>query len=156
MDSPTLIDSRAFVAQMRGERYGSFLIHGAPLGGKTSFAQQLATLENGVYLDVLELVAQDAALAARVDVLDEKWLENLARQQAANGAGLVVLDEWDFLLPLWGDDLAPLLQIIARLQLPARTVLLWVLSSRPELESATLPRSDGVARVLKLEQIAAL
>ena len=147
----TLLDIRAFVAFMRRERFRSFVIHGAPLGGKSTFARQLAEIESGVYVDVLRLVSEDAELAARVDELDENWLEDLAGKAVSDGASFVVMDEWDFLIPVWGGDIKPLLHRLDRLRLQCPVA--WVLTTRKEIEEATLTRADGATRVLELTEI---
>lgn len=149
----TLLDIRTFVSTMRGERFSSFVIHGTPLG-KSTFARRLAETESGLYVDVLARVAEDKELSKKVDILDEAWLEELAREVAKSGASLLVLDEWEFLIPVWGSDITPFLQRLARLHLPC--VVAWVLTTRPKLEEANLQRADGVSRVLKLEEIQAI
>lgn len=149
----TLLDIRDFLSAMRGERFGSFVVHGGARS-KSTFARRLAELEGGVYVDVLARVAEDKTLSAQVDLLDEEWLEGLAREAADPTVPLLVLDEWEFLTPIWGDDITPLLQRLARLHLPC--VTMWATVTRPEVEEAILTRADGESRVLKLEGIRAV
>jgi len=156
MSTSSLKNIREYISNLRGARYRSLIIHGAALGGKSTFARRLAEVENGVYVDVLSRVADDAELSARVDELDEEWLEQLAHESAATGAPLVVIDEWDFLIPTWGDSIATFIQRIGPLYLEGTVVIVWVLSSRAELENPILPPDKSEGRILALEEIASL
>jgi len=156
MTSSTPINIREYVAKLRGARYRSFIIHGAPLRGKSTFARRLAEAEGGVYVDVLAQVADDAELSARVDELDEAWLEQRARGIAATGAPLVVMDGWDFLIPIWGDNIQTLIERIGPLYIEGTVIVAWVMSSRPELKNPILPPDRSAGRILALEEIANL
>jgi hypothetical protein len=151
----TLLDIRSFVAQQRAERFRAFLIHGDPLSGKTTFARRMAQECGGQYIDVLDLVANDVELCECVDTLDTAWLGEQARAAIDGGASLVVLDEFDWLFPIWG-DLGPFVQMVDRFYTAAPGVAAWVSLSHRAFGQASLSRADGSSRVLQLGEIAAL
>jgi len=153
-DSPPLLDIRAFLEAQRRERFRAFILHGPPLCGKSRFARKLAQSAGGAYVDVLAHVAGSPELSDKVDVLDVPFLKRLAVDAAAgDSAPLVVVDEWDFLLPVWA-DLAPLVEMVRRLsQTETAAVPCFVLQSQPLLDGLSLPNTRGQNRVLRLEEI---
>ena len=152
----TLLDIHSFIAQQRAERYRAFVIHGPPLKGKSTFARRLAESEGGVYLDILSLVHEDTELSKSVDTLDAAWLEGQVRAAITGGANFVVVDEFDFLWPIWGNDIEPLLYRIERFYVEAPAVVVWVMPTHRALNDTVMPRANGVSRVLPLEGIKAL
>ena len=151
-----LIDIRRFIAEQRAERFRAFIVHGAPLSGKSRFMREVAKREDGVYMDVLSLIHDDIALSQRVDTLDAAWLEGRVRAAIDEGATFVVVDDFDFLWPIWCDDIAPLLHRIERFYTPSPAVVTWVMPSHRVLDSAVITRATGASRVLRLNEIAAL
>src|SRR4051812_29784694 len=114
-DSTGKIDMRTFVDSIRGERFRGFILHGTPLTGKSIFARKLTELIGGVYIDVLDVVARSPELTAQVDTLEPNFLKMLALDAANAGASLVLLDEFDFLVPVWGGDVGPIVEIARKL-----------------------------------------
>lgn len=154
-----LLDIRPFVAAQRKERYKAFVVHGPPEkdAERRRFAARLAALESGVYVDVLALVAASPDLAETVDVLDAAFLRQSALDAAAGGAGLVVVDEFDFLLPVWGNDLSGLQQMISILsRTDAPSVFVFAMQTRPALEAWHLTNDLGQSRILPLSSIQSL
>jgi hypothetical protein len=148
------VDMRAFVKALRGERYRSFLLHDAPLRGKSAFARKLADLEGGVYLDVLGLVADSPNLRSRVDTLDSGLLKSLALQAAGERVPLVIVDEFDFLLPVWGGEIAQVLEIVRKLSVAETPAVVgFVMQTLPALEQANLTTPSGKSRILTLEDV---
>jgi hypothetical protein len=159
-DSPPLLDIMAFLEAQRRERFRAFVIHGPPLAGKTRFARKLAETTGGIYLDVLAYVTNCPDLAQKVDLLDVPFLKRLSlavappeEHQEAGIAPLVVVDEFDFLVPIWG-DLEPFIEMVRKLSLTeTRGVMAFVLQSRPSLDGLSMPITSGRNRVLRLEEI---
>ena len=152
----TYIDIFDFIAAQRAERYQSFVVHGEPMAGKTKLARTAATRAGGLYIDVLALVNADENLCERTDTLDVAWLEQLVRGHIAAGADLIVVDEWDWLWPIWNDDLTALLRLIEKFYGDPQAVVMWVMPWHRALEGANLRRASGVSRVLALEEIASV
>ncbi len=135
------IDIRQFLQRQLGERYKTFVIHGPPLASKTKFARKLAeVIPGGVYLDMLRYVSERPELAQQV------------------GARLLLVDELDFLVPIWGDDLTEFKHMVRSLsiaQTPA--VIGFILQTRFELEEWNLPNgANNQNRILHIENIQAL
>ncbi len=154
------IDILQFLQQQQGERYKAFVIHGPPLASKTKFARKLAeVIPNGAYLDMLRYVTERSELAQQVDMIDVASLQRLVITYAADkGARLLLVDELDFLVPVWGDDLTEFKHMVRSLsvaQTPA--VIGFILQTRYELEEWNLPNgANNQNRILHLENIQAL
>ncbi len=154
------IDIRQFLQRQLGERYKTFVIHGPPLASKTKFARKLAeVIPGGVYLDMLRYVSERPELAQQVDMIDVAALQHLVITYAANaGARLLLVDELDFLVPIWGDDLTEFKHMVRSLsiaQTPA--VIGFILQTRFELEEWNLPNgANNQNRILHIENIQAL
>lgn len=152
-----LVAMSAFLKLQRGERYRAFLVHGPPHCGKSTFARKLASQAGGTYLDVLTTVATNPELAAEVDLLDAARLKRLALDAAPQEAGLVLVDEFDFLLPLWGGDLSPLMEIVRKVSPPeTQAILGFFMRTMPIFESLGLHNRAGQNRVLRLDEIQGL
>ena len=152
----SLLDIRLFVAAQRKERYKAFVVHGPPEkdAERRRFAVRLAALESGVYLDVLAQVAASTGLSETVDVLDADFLRQIALDAASGGAALVVVDEFDFLLPVWGNDISSLQQMISILsRTDTPSVIVFAMQTRPALEAWHLTNDQGQSRVLSLSTI---
>lgn len=153
-----LLDIRPFLAVQRQQQYQAFVLHAPPDkdAERRRFAAKLAALEpGGVYLDVLAHVAADPALCRTIDLLDVPFLRRLALDAAAaGGARLVVVDEFDFLAPVWGDDLAGLHELVRKLRRgETDAVLVFSLRTRPALEAWRLVNDRGQSRVLSLSSL---
>lgn len=152
----THLDIRPFLDAMRGERYRAFVIHGRPLVGKTTFARRLARLRaDAIYLDVLDLVASNREQAATVDRMDAGDLRDLALAQAEQArARLVLVDEFDFLVHVWGGDLTAFQDMVRTLpSTRTEAAIGFVMQTQPSLEEWRLVTSVGQSRVLRLEQL---
>lgn len=152
-----LLDIRAFLAVQRQEQYQAFILHAPPDKDeeRRRFAAKLAALEpDGVYLDVLARVAADPALCETIDLLDATFLRQQALDAAAGGARLIVVDEFDFLAPVWGDDLASLQELVRKLRRgETDAVLVFAMQTRPALETWRLVNEHGQSRILPLSSI---
>ena len=154
------IDMRQFLQRQQGERYKAFVIHGPPLASKTTFARKLAELTpGGVYLDMLRYVTERPELAKQVDMIDVATLQRLIIAYAADvSARLLLVDELDFLVPVWGDDLTEFKHMVRTLsaaQTP--TIIGFILQTHYELEEWKLPNgANNQNRILRIENIQAL
>ncbi len=154
------LDIRQFLQRQQGERYKAFVIHGPPLASKTKFARKLAEISpGGVYLDVLRYVIERPELAQQIDMIDVTALQRLVILYAINtGARLLLVDELDFLIPIWSDDLTEFKYMVRSLsvaQTPA--VIGFILQTRYELEEWNLPNgANNQNRILHIENIQAL
>ena len=152
-----LVDIHAFLEAQRHERYRAFILHGPPNKGKTAFARKVATMTNGAYIDVLAKVAETTDLSAQVDILDAVFLKGLALDAATKGASVVLLDEFDFLLPVWGHDMGRLTEIVRKLSVTETEAIIgFVMQTTTTLETLTLENSAGHSRILQLDEIQGL
>lgn len=163
------VDFRAFVALVQAtERKRTCLIHDLPLMGKSAFARKFAaTTPGGIYINVLDRVADDPNLCAQVDVLDATFLRSLllttTREAQASGHAVPVicLDDLDFLLPVWDGWQAALLEMARSLRAEEiNAVPLLFLQTRPAWQQARergdIKTTTGASRILELGQIAAI
>jgi hypothetical protein len=149
-----LINVAAFLQVQRRERLRAFIVHAPARSGKTAFARKLASIEKGEYIDILNMVASDIELCREVDELDAAFLKRTALSAAARGAGLVLLDEFDFLVPVWGGDVSQLIEWVRKLQEPETGAVVGLLMRTvPALESLQLSNTKGQSRVLRLDEI---
>jgi hypothetical protein len=156
---PTWIDSRAFLAIQRQERYKARVLHSPPEkdAARRQFIRRLVAAEQGVAVDVLAQVAANPEQAATVDLLDEGFLRQTALDAAARGAGLVVVEEFEFLLPVWGNDLSGLQQMITTLsRTDTPSVIVFAMQTCRTLETWSLLNDQGQSRILALSSIQSL
>ncbi len=86
-------------------------------------------------------------------MLDAPFLRQIALE-AAGGAGLVVVEEFDFLVPIWGNDLSSLQQMVGVLsRTDTPSVIVFGMQTRPALEAWNLTNDLGQSRVLPLSSI---
>jgi hypothetical protein len=154
------IDIHQFLRRQQGERYKAFVIHGPPLASKTKFAHKLAeVIPGGVYLDMLRYVTERPELAQQVDMFDAAALQRLVSTYSANtGAQLLLVDELDFLVPVWGDDLTEFKHMVRSLSVAQTPAIVgFILQTRNELEEWKLPNgANNQNRILHIENIQAL
>lgn len=154
------IDIRQFLRRQQGERYKAFIIHGPPLSSKTKFARKLAeVIPGGVYLDMLRYVTERPELAQQVDTIDVAVLQRLViTYAAATSAQVLLVDELDFLVPVWGDDLTEFKHMIRSLSVAQTpTTIGFILQTRYELEEWKLPNgANNQNRILHIGNIQAL
>ncbi len=154
------IDIRQFLQRQQGERYKAFVIHGPPLASKTKFAHKLAeVIPGGIYLDMLCYVTERPELAQQVDMFDVAALQRLVITYSTNtGAQLLLVDELDFLVPVWGDDLTEFKHMVRSLSVAQTPAIIgFILQTRYELEEWKLPNgANNQNRILHIETIQAL
>ena len=153
-----LLDLPAFLRSLRGERRTAMLIHGAPLCGKSRFARQLVEKMDGGYLDTLEALSRRPDLSPAIDQFDPAALRQLALEFAeSNPKDVIVIDEFDFLFPLWGGDLSPFQNMLHELYNPRRaTAFVFFAQSRPEWEAWQLETAARQSRGIAFESLKAL
>lgn len=156
-DAP-LLDLPAFLRTLRGERRTAMLIHGAPLVGKSRFARQLAEKIDAGYLNVLETLSRRPELATVIDQFDPSALRLLTVEFAeSNPKDVILVDELDFLFPIWGGDLAPFQNMLHDLYNSRRAAaFVFFAQSRPEWDSWQLETSNHQSRVVDFERIKTL
>lgn len=154
------IDIQQFLRRQQGERYKAFVIHGPPLASKTKFARKLAdVIPGGVYLDMLRYVTERPELAQQVDMIDVAALQRLVIAYAATtGAQVLLVDELDFLVPVWGDDLTEFKHMVRSLSVAQTPAIIgFILQTCYELEEWKLPNgANSQNRILHIENIQAL
>ncbi len=154
------IDIRQFLRGQQGERYKAFVIHGPPLASKTKFARKLAeVIPDGVYLDMLRYVTERPELAQQIDMIDVAALQRLViAYAAATGAQVLLVDELDFLVPVWGNDLTEFMHMVRSLSVAQTpTIIGFILLTRYELGEWKLPNgANNQNRILHIENIQAL
>jgi len=157
VDAP-LLDLPAFLRSLRAERHTAMLIHGAPLCGKSRFARQLVEKVDGGYLDVLDTLSHQVKISGQIDQFDPAALRLLALEYAvANPKDVIVVDEFDFLFPVWGGDLSPFQNMLHDLFNPQRaTAFVFFTQPRPEWESWPLETAARQSRVIEFECLKAL
>ena len=152
----SLIDFQAFLTQQKAERYRAFLVHDLPREGKTAFAHHLAALcEQAVYLDVLQYIAMEPELARRVDTLDIPRFQSLILSVAAHRhAHLLLVDEFDFLLPIWGESLPAFFHMVEKLSNRQTDAIIgFFLQTHPMMEHWSLFNNARQPRILTLKDI---
>ena len=153
-DAP-LLDLPAFVRSLRAERRTAMLIHGAPLCGKSKFARQLAEKMDAGYLDVLATVSSSPELCAEIDQFDVTSLRGLLLEfSTAHPQDVIIIDELDFLFPVWGGDLAPFKNLLYDLYNPRHpAAFVFFAQSRPEWETWQLQTASRQNRVVSFENL---
>jgi hypothetical protein len=147
------IDLLDFIRRQRGERRPTFVVLAPPLSGKTTFAQQLSKQPGFGYLNVLETLAQRSDLAQKINVFDDRDLEQLILDRVTASIHTLLIDDLDFLFPLW-DDLSPFKNMVDRLRHPDRAVVFaFFVQSRSAFEDWPLQRADRRSRLLRLDEI---
>lgn len=92
-----------------------------------------------------------------MDTLSPDFLKEIALERAKKGANLVMLDAFDFLLPIWGSEQSHLFEIVRKLSVTeTQAVVGFVMQTTPVLESLTLQNSAGQSRILRLDEIRGL
>lgn len=156
VDDSVRINIYHFLETQQKERFNAFVIYGLPLSQKTTFAKKLvANFPNAYYIDTLKHVVANPPLAQQIDLFDVASLrEIILTYSLETQADLLLVDEIDFLLPIWGDDLTELKQFITSLsKTETKTVTGFILQTHPALEGWTLLNSVNENRILQLELI---
>jgi hypothetical protein len=149
-----LLDLPAFLRTLRSERTTAMLIHGAPLCGKTRFARRLVDKLDGGYLDVLEAISNRPDLSASIDKFDSAALRRLAVEFAeSNPKDIIIIDEFDFLFPIWGGELTPFKDMLYNLYNPQHTAFVFFAHTRPEWEAWRLESSILQSRIVPFENL---
>jgi len=155
---PVLLDLPPFLQALRGERQTSMLIHGAPLCGKSHFGKQLVEKMDGGYLSVLDFVSKRTELIEKIDEFDPTTLRQLILEFAeSNPKDIIVIDDLDFLFPLWVGDLMPFQDMVYRLYNPKRqTTFVFFVQTRPEWKNWKMHTSGHQSRVVFFDDLKAL
>ncbi len=153
-----LLDLPAFLRTLRAERRTAMLIHGAPLCGKSRFARQLADKVDGGYLNVLDTLSRRPELSDQIDQFDPSTLRRLVLESVKSAPKDVILvDELDFLFPIWGTNLKPFQDILHDLYNPQRgTAFVFFAQSRPEWETWQLETASRQNRIVPFENLKSL
>ncbi len=148
-------DLPAFISTLRGTREPTFAVLGPPLSGKSTFARRLAAQEGIVYLDILDYIHGRPDLASTIDIINPPALRQLILEYVARTvAGVLLVDEADFLLHSWGDDLVSFQEMVRKLAAPGRQVVFgFFLRTQPSLDGWRMVTSGGRARVLRFEEL---
>lgn len=159
VDNLARVDIHHFLDMQSRERYRAFVIHAPPLKGKTHFAQRLSEVRKAsVYFDVLRYIVSHSDLAKSIDRIDAKALFEIVVSQAiSTNAELLLVDEIDFLVHTWGDNLADFIHRVEWLsctQMP--TIIGFILQTRLVLEEWKLLSTAGYSRILPLDRILSL
>lgn len=146
------VDLPVFLESMRGERQPTVVVHGPPLCGKSKFAQTLASSKGWAYLDVMALLSAQSEVSRKIDQMDVSSLEERIITQAEN-ANVVLVDEVDFLFPLWG-DLQPFKEMVRALLNPARPVVyVFFLQTRHDWDDWKLFTASHQSRIFAFDTI---
>lgn len=147
-----LIDFLAFLRALRGERQPTCVVHAAPLCGLTQFAQALARRPGIAYLDVLSMVATSPELSESLDRFQPDDLGRLIlRQQPAD---VMLVDDLDFVFPVWGRDTRPFQELVRGLRHPDhQTSFAFFVHTRAEWEQWSLLTAERSSRVLRFEEL---
>jgi hypothetical protein len=157
--SPSYQDIYQFLDVQRRERYRAFLLHDRALQKKTQFAKTLcASYQGGLYVDVLQFVLSRPDLAAHLDLVDVPMLQDIVFSLVEEShASLLMLDELDFLLNTWTEDLISFKHMVEFLYFPyLPTCVGFVLQTRPAFEEWRPLNTQGLCRVFTLADILAL
>jgi hypothetical protein len=152
-------DIYQFLDVQRRERYRAFVLHDRALQKKTQFAKTLcASYQGGLYVDVLQFVLSREALAAHLDLMDVPMLQgSIYSLVEESHASLLMLDEVDFLLNTWTEDLIPFKHMVEFLYFPyLPTCVGFVLQTRPAFHEWRPLNTQGQCRVFTLADILAL
>ena len=156
MDDGKRLDLLAFLRSLRGERNPSAVVHGLPLSGKTRYAKLLARTSGVVYVDVLKTAADALAQGARAEELDVPWLRATVSERASDpGSEITLVDDADFLFPMWNGDLAPFREMIRGLAVPPYVAFAFFVQSRDELQTWRFFTAAGRSRVLSFDELKA-
>jgi hypothetical protein len=154
MAADALIDLPTFIRAQRRERYPSFVVHGPPLSGKSRFAQALAHKLGLGYLDVLGVLAEQPELAAQIDRFDVAALKRLILDRAAGVTEALLIDDLDFLFPVWADDLMPFKEMVRGLICPGQPMAFgFFVQTRREWQDWNLLTAARASRILQWENI---
>jgi len=147
-----------FLRAQRRERYPIAVVHGLPFAGKSIFARQLAQRNSFGYLDVLTEVSNRPELIDTIDRFDVAALRSLILSYAtAAGTDVLLIDELDFLVPVWAGDLVSFQEMVRRLRHPEKQITFgFFLQTRPSLEQWRLMNAAHVSCVLPFESIRSL
>jgi hypothetical protein len=149
------IDLAAFLRALRRERAPVAIIHGLPYAGKSTFARQLAQRHSFGYLDVLAEVGKRPDLADHIDRFDVAALRTLILNHPnLSQFDVLLVDELDFLLPIWADNLVPFQAMVRRLLHPEKQIAFgFFIQSRPALDQVHLENAARISCVLPFEAI---
>jgi hypothetical protein len=146
------LDFPAYLQALRGERQPTCVVHAAPLSGLSQFAQALARRPGFGYLDVLGTVADQPELSARLDQFQPNDLGRLIVRLGQSD--VVLVDDLDFLFPIWGRDIHPFQEMVRSLKHPRLPVALaFFVHTRPEWEQWDLLTAARGSRVLRFENL---
>ena len=149
---PATVDLPVFLQSMRSERQPTIVVHGPPLCGKSKFAQALSASKGWAYLDVLAAMSEQFETTQKIDQIDVSDLKQLIMDQTGD-ADVVLIDEMDFLFPLWG-DLKPYKEMVRTLLNPTRPVVYtFFLQTRHDWDDWNLFTAGHQSRIFAFDTI---
>jgi hypothetical protein len=103
---------------------------------------------------VLQYVTERPELAQKIDCFDVATLRTHA---LAHTAQVLFVDEMDFLVPVWGNDLSEFKYMVSKLSITQTpTIIGFILQTYPGLEEWSETNTAQQNRILHIEKIAAL
>lgn len=86
------------------ERYKHLVIYGPPFQGKSKLAKHLASIYDGIYLDLLQEIQKNDEIKSSIDLYGpSKLIGYINHQNRGDNNKLVVIDQMDFLINTWDD-----------------------------------------------------
>lgn len=150
-----LVNLPELLRQQANERYRAVLVTGEAASGKSGFARKLAAATGAAYLDLLEEFLGDEGLARAIDTYDLRKLHALLKSKAG-GAGILILDNADFLFNTWSDrDRKGFCAWLGKLDNIQFAPVLCVFAQDDEAFAGVsfAPASTGSARAIRYEDL---
>jgi predicted AAA+ superfamily ATPase len=155
MTENNLIDLVELIDFQTKEQYRAIIILGPANSGKTRFAKLLAQRIKALYLDLLDIFANDENLSKSIDTFDvsslKKYLLNLPTSEA-----VVIVDNIDFLVNTWSDrEKGEFLNLVDKLRSnETKKVFCFFMQEEDIFNSKRIINSRNESRIMHLNQIA--
>lgn len=154
-----LYDPREYLRTQRQETYRACIVHAPAMRGKTAWGRRLRDQLGAYLFDLQQHFAERPEPASEIDLFEPEDLERILLQLEIPET-VVVVDNMDFLLNVW----TPAAQehflgiVERRFKSPGVTdkVFVFLVQDHPHLLRRSITNSRGQARVVPLQQFAAL